>query len=85
VNLLYKPVGLLFGVAAGAVAGALTKRIWKVASGSEEIPTATARDRRWAEVVLAAALQGAVYGATKALVDRSGARGYEKVTGTWPT
>jgi hypothetical protein len=34
--------------------------------------------------VLAAALEGAVYGAVKAFVDRGGAAGFEKATGQWP-
>ncbi len=83
-KLIYRPVGLLLGVAAGAVAGALSKRIWKVASGSEDVPKATAQNHRAVEIVLAAALQGAIYGAVKALVEHGGARGFERLTGTWP-
>ena len=36
------------------------------------------------EVVLAAAIQGAIFAATKAAIDRAGARGFTKLTGTWP-
>ena len=36
------------------------------------------------EVVLAAAIQGAIFAATKAAIDRAGARGFTKVTGAWP-
>jgi hypothetical protein len=36
------------------------------------------------EVVLAAALQGAIFAATKAAIDRAGARGFTKLTGSWP-
>ena len=35
------------------------------------------------EVVLAAAIQGAIFAAVKA-VDRAGARGFTQLTGTWP-
>ena len=31
-----------------------------------------------------AAIQGAVFGLVKAAVERSGARAFEKVTGSWP-
>jgi hypothetical protein len=34
--------------------------------------------------VLAAALQGAIFAATKAVIDRAGARGFTKLTGKWP-
>jgi Protein of unknown function (DUF4235) len=83
-KLFYKPWGMLAGVIGGALAGALFKRIWKLLSGEEETPTATDRSRGWIEVVLAAGLQGLVYGAVKALVDRGGAASFEKATGQWP-
>jgi hypothetical protein len=34
--------------------------------------------------VLAAAIQGALFAATKATIDRLGARGFTKLTGSWP-
>jgi chorismate-pyruvate lyase len=36
------------------------------------------------EVLLAAALQGAIFAATKAAIDRLGAQGFTKLTGSWP-
>ena len=72
------------GVIGGALAGGLFKRAWKVLSGEDEAPTATDRSRGWLEVVLAAGLQGLVYGAVKAFVDRGGAASFEKATGQWP-
>jgi hypothetical protein len=83
-KLIYKPWGALAGIVGGVVAGALFKRVWKLVSGEDDTPTATDRQRGWTEIVVAAALQGAVYGAVKAAVDRGGAAGFEKATGTWP-
>jgi hypothetical protein len=83
-KLIYKPWGALAGIIGGALAGALFKRVWKLVSGEDDTPTATDRRRSWTEIVLAAALEGAVYGAVKAAVDRGGAAGFEKATGTWP-
>lgn len=80
---LYKPLGLAFSVAGGILAGSLFKRIWKLIA-DDEPPEATDRDRSWGEILLAAAVQGAVFGLVKAAVDRGGARGYERVTGVWP-
>ena len=83
-KIAYKPVGLLLGVAAGVVAGAIFKQVWRVASGDDDAPNATDEDRGWGEIVAAAALQGAIFAVVKALVDRGGAASVRKLTGTWP-
>ena len=36
------------------------------------------------EILAAAALQGAIFAIVKALVDRSGAEGFRRLTGVWP-
>ncbi len=83
-RVLYKPFGLLFGVAGGLLAGALFKKTWALLRDEHEAPEATDRDRTWREVVAAAAIQGAVFGGVKALVDRAGATGFSRLTGVWP-
>lgn len=83
-KLLYKPVGLVFSVLGGLVAGRLFKRLWRLAAHEDDAPDAKDRLRGWREVVVAAALEGAIFGATKALLDRAGAVGFEQVTGVWP-
>ncbi|MFI5496170.1 DUF4235 domain-containing protein [Actinoplanes sp. NPDC051859] len=80
----YKPVGLLLGVGAGALAGFLFKEVWRLAAGDDDAPNATDEDRGWGEVLAAAALQGAIFATVKALVDRGGAAGVRKITGSWP-
>ncbi|WP_152627946.1 DUF4235 domain-containing protein [Streptacidiphilus neutrinimicus] len=83
-KLAYKPVGVLLSAAAGAAAGAVTRQVWRAASGEAEPPKATERDRSWGEVLAAAALQGAVFALAKATVDRAGAATVKKLTGAWP-
>jgi hypothetical protein len=80
----YKPVGLLLGIGAGAVAGFVFKEIWKFASGDDDAPDATDEDRGWGEIIAAAALQGAIFAIVRALVNRGGAVGVRKITGEWP-
>jgi hypothetical protein len=84
-KLLYKPLSLAFGVTGGLLAGALFKQVWKVVSGDDDAPDALDADKGWGEVLAAAALQGAIYALVKAAVDRGGAVGVSKVTGSWPT
>ena len=83
-KIAYKPVGLLLGIGAGALAGAVFKQVWKLASGDDDAPNATDEDRGWGEIIAAAALQGAIFSVVRALVDRGGAAGVRKITGEWP-
>ncbi|MBF6455690.1 DUF4235 domain-containing protein [Nocardia cyriacigeorgica] len=83
-KVLYKPLGALVGVLGGIAASAVFAQVWRRLSGEDDAPDATSRDYGWREVLLAAALQGAIFGVVKAAVDRAGATGYQRVTGTWP-
>jgi hypothetical protein len=80
----YKPVGVLFGLAAGAIAGTIFRQVWKMTAGDGEAPSATDEDRGWGEVLAAAALQGAIFAVVRAAVDRGGAVGVRRLTGHWP-
>jgi Protein of unknown function (DUF4235) len=83
-KLAYKPVGLLIGAGAGAVSGLIFKQLWKVAGHDDDAPNATDEDRGWAEILLAAAIQGAIFAVVRATIDRAGAAGVRKATGQWP-
>jgi hypothetical protein len=81
---LYKPLGFGVGMLGGLAASAVVKRVWKRASGADDAPTPTNRSDGWREILLAAAVQGAIYGVVKAAVNRGGAVGVRRLTGTWP-
>ncbi|ARE78420.1 DUF4235 domain-containing protein [Streptomyces sp. NPDC059558] len=80
----YKPVGLALGAISGALAATVFKQVWKLVEGTDDAPDATDEERSWHEILLAAALQGAVFAVVKATVDRSGAVATRRITGTWP-
>ncbi|MGW0532840.1 DUF4235 domain-containing protein [Streptomyces sp. NPDC003032] len=82
--MLYKPLGMAFGMLGGAVAGALFKRTWKAVAGEDDAPDAHDEDRAWREILAAAALQGAIFAVVRAVVERGGAVGVRRVTGRWP-
>ncbi|WP_020524901.1 DUF4235 domain-containing protein [Catelliglobosispora koreensis] len=84
-KLAYKPVGLIAGVASGLLAGAVFKQVWRIAAGEADAPNATDEHRGWSEVLIAAALQGAIFAIVKAAADRGGAAGIKRLTGKWPT
>lgn len=83
-KIAYKPIGLAIGAVSGVVAGAVFKQAWKMLGNDEDAPDATDEERTWREVVLAATLQGAIFAAVKAVVDRAGASATRGLTGTWP-
>ena len=83
-KLAYRPIGLLSGIVAGSLSGIVFKQIWKAVANEDDAPSALQSEYRMREVVLAAAIQGAIFAATKAAVDRAGARGFTQLTGKWP-
>ncbi|MFD8205939.1 DUF4235 domain-containing protein [Streptomyces sp. NPDC059695] len=84
-TLAYRPVGLAFGIAGGILARAAFNRMWKWAGHDDGAPGAMDEERTWREILLAAALQGAVFAVVKAAVDRAGATSMRRLTGTWPS
>ncbi|MFE9020809.1 DUF4235 domain-containing protein [Streptomyces sp. NPDC007808] len=83
-KIAYKPVGLALGAVSGMLAGAAFKQTWKMLGHDEDAPDATDEDRTWKEVLTAATVQGAIFAAVKAGVDRAGATATRRLTGTWP-
>ena len=84
IKVLYKPVSMLVSVLGGVLAGAIFKRVWKIAAGEGDAPKATDAQRGWREILTAAALQGAIFALVKAAMDRAAAEGTRKLTGVWP-
>jgi chorismate-pyruvate lyase len=83
-KLAYRPIGLLGGILAGVVSGTIFKQVWKRVADADDAPDALQSEYSVREVVLAAAIQGAIFAATKAAIDRLGAQGFTKLTGSWP-
>jgi hypothetical protein len=83
-RLAYKPVSLAVSMAGGALAGAVFTRVWRTVGDGDDAPRPTALNHSTREVLLAAALHGAVFGLVRAAVDRAGAKGYHRVTGHTP-
>lgn len=83
-KIAYRPVGLALGALSGMIAGAAFKQTWKLIEGEGDAPDALDEDRPWRQILLAAAVQGAIFAVVKAAVERSGAQATRRVTGTWP-
>ncbi|MET7442242.1 DUF4235 domain-containing protein [Streptomyces sp. NPDC005568] len=72
--LAYKPVGFVLGWAGGALAGKAFQTTWKAIRHEDNAPDALDKDRGWGEVLLAAAVQGAIFAVVRSAVDRTGAK-----------
>lgn len=85
-KLLYRPWGLLASVLGGLIAGQIVQLIWKkaVPGDQDDPPRALDSEYRLRQVLAAALVQGAIFAAVKALIDRGGARLFERATGEWP-
>ena len=76
-----------FGVIAGLLAGSVGKKLFDVAWGlvdDEEPPEAEHREVPLGKLVLANALQGAIFRATRAVADHQSRRAFASLTGSWP-
>ncbi|MDP9164750.1 MAG: DUF4235 domain-containing protein [Actinomycetota bacterium] len=85
-KILYRPVGLVSSILGGLVAGTIFKQIWKRASPGDkpDPPTALQTEYPFKEILVAAAVQGVIYSVVKTIIDRQGARVFERWTGEWP-
>ena len=82
--LAYRPIGMLASLAAGSVAGAIFKQVWRRLSDEDDAPDALHADHSLRSVLVAAVIQGVIFAVVKALIERGGAKGFERLTGSWP-
>jgi hypothetical protein len=82
--LVYRPIGMVLGWTGGALAGLAFRKTLQAIRRDDDVPDALDRDRGWGEVLLTAALQGAIFAVVQTAVNRTGAKAIAHSTGTWP-
>ncbi len=82
-KLIYKPIGIVLGVLGGLLGKRLFDFVWTKID-DEDPPKPTTQEADWGKILVTAALQGMIFKATRALIDRQGARGWYYLTGAWP-
>ena len=82
-KLLYKPIAIALGLLAGFLARQLFSFIWSRID-EEDPPKPHTEEAEWHKVLAASAIQGATFAATKAAVERAGAKSFNHLTGVWP-
>jgi hypothetical protein len=82
-KVLFIPVSIGTGLLAGLVGKKLFDVLWGVID-EEEPPDSKHRDISWGRLLLAGAIQGAIFRAVKEATDHAARRGFYRTTGTWP-
>jgi hypothetical protein len=85
-KVLYRPVGLTGSILGGLLAGIVFKQVWRRATPGDrsDPPKALESEYDLKEILIAATIQGAIYALVKTLIDRGGARAFQRWTGEWP-
>jgi hypothetical protein len=82
-KLLFIPFSILGGLIAGFAGKKLFEAAWAVID-DEKPPESEHRDAPWSKVLLAAALEGAIFRATRTAADRGARMAFAGATGSWP-
>jgi len=83
VKLLFIPFSVVSGLLAGFLSKKLFEQVWGVVD-DEEPPQAKHRYVTFGKVLLAAALEGAIFRAVRAAADHESRRAFAGLTGSWP-
>ena len=83
VKIIFTPLSIVLGLVAGMVSRKIFDAIWSQFT-DEEAPQGAHRDIQWKKLLLAAALQGAIFRAIKESADRGSREAFANLTGTWP-
>jgi hypothetical protein len=80
---LFTPFSIVLGLLAGVVGKKIFNRVWGLID-EEEPPDSKHRDITWGRLLLAGAVQGAIFRAVKEATDHAARRGFYRTTGSWP-
>jgi hypothetical protein len=82
-KLLFIPVSIVAGLIGGFVSRKVFDQLWGLID-AEEPPDSKHRDIKWSRLLLAGAIQGAIFRAVKEAADHGSRRAFYRTTGAWP-
>jgi hypothetical protein len=82
-KLLFIPVSIVGGLLAGLVSRKAFDQVWGLID-DDEPPEGKHRDIDWRKLLLAAAIQGAIFRAVKEIADHFSRQAFARSTGKWP-
>jgi len=83
VKFLFLPFSILAGLLAGLIGRKLFDQVWGIFD-EEEPPDSKHLEISWGKLLLAAAVEGAIFRAVKEATDHGSRRAFMSLTGTWP-
>lgn len=82
-KIFFIPISIVAGLIGGFVGKRLFDQVWGLID-EEEPPGSEHRDVPWWKVIVALALEGAVFRVSRGVVDRGSRQAFYRATGTWP-
>jgi hypothetical protein len=82
-KLLFAPIGILTGLLAGMLAKKGFEKVWS-AIDDEDPPEPDYRQAPTAKLIVALALEGAIFRVAKGFADHGARKGVAALTGRWP-
>ena len=80
---LFLPISIIGGLIAGQISSRVFEAVWGMID-DQEPPDSQHRDISLAKMLIAAAFQGAIFRATRKLVDHESRKAFAGALGTWP-
>jgi hypothetical protein len=82
-KVLFIPVSVGGGLVAGFLSRKIFDQVWGLVD-DQEPPDSKHRDIEWSKLLIAAAIQGAIFRAMKEATDHYSRRVFARTIGTWP-
>lgn len=82
-KIIFTPVSIVLGLVAGMIGQKIFERIWGLAD-DEEAPSPQHREFSWPKLLIALAIEGAIFRLVKGVTDHGARTAFAKATGTWP-
>lgn len=82
-KLIFRPVSIVAGLVAGLIGKKLFKSLWRVVD-DEQPPKPEERPVPIGKLVLALALEGALFRLVKGLAEHGSRHAFSRLTGLWP-
>jgi hypothetical protein len=82
-RVLFAPVSIAAGLLAGLIGKKLFEQAWGLVDEVEP-PDSEHREIDWPKLIVALAIEGAIFRVVKGLVDHQARASFARATGSWP-